>query len=194
MLPPASPPAAGSDGGAPADYSAADVAFVQQVLLHHQAAIDVCALAVGGADDPAVAALAGRITEEAVPQMVEAAVLLQQWGEPPAGGWAPEHDHEVHDDPGGAGDGQDEHEGEREAVAPVPGGSEEELLALTAATGADFDRLFLQLVLAQHGSLVELARTERSEGRSLDAVRLAGGVEAARSAEAETARELLGPS
>lgn len=59
----------------------------------------------------------------------------------------------------------------------------EQMTQLGQAAGADFDRLFLQMMLAHHPGPVQMAQTELRDGRSSDATALAQRIIDAQQAE-----------
>ena len=63
--------------------------------------------------------------------------------------------------------------------------------ALAAATGADFDRLFLQLMTVHHEGAVEMAAVERAEGSSPEAIHLAEHIQSHQTAEIQEMADLL---
>jgi uncharacterized protein (DUF305 family) len=70
--------------------------------------------------------------------------------------------------------------------------TEQEMTALTKASGAAFDRMWVQLMIKHHQGAVAMARTEQTAGRSTTAVALAKTIETAQTAEIATMQKLLG--
>jgi uncharacterized protein (DUF305 family) len=180
--------ACGSDGDSPSasapsttasvaevggEHNAADVTFAQMMIPHHQQAVEMARLARDRAADPAVKALAEQIEAAQAPEIETMTGWLAAWGEPTA------------PPSGGMGGGHD--------MAAMPGMmSAEDMVGLEAVSGADFDRMFLTMMIRHHEGAIEMARTEQSDGRFPDAVALARTIETTQVAEIETMRELLG--
>ena len=62
---------------------------------------------------------------------------------------------------------------------------------LTAATGAAFDRLFLQLMINHHQGAVHMADTELSQGSNPNAQALAASIKTSQTQEIATMQQLL---
>jgi uncharacterized protein (DUF305 family) len=69
--------------------------------------------------------------------------------------------------------------------------SEEDMSALMAASGAEFDRLFLEQMIEHHTGAVEMAVTESAEGQNTDAIAMAGTIRDTQNAEIAEMRQLL---
>lgn len=148
-----------------AEHNDADVAFAQGMIPHHEQAVEMAQLAASNAEDDRVKDLAGRIEAAQSPEIEELRGWLESWGEP--------------EDPAGMG-----HD-------TGAGMSEEDMAALESASGPDFDRMFLEMMVEHHRSAVEMAETEIADGQFPDAVELAGAIKAAQEAEIEEMQSLL---
>lgn len=149
---------AGSGTGAPAaDESASDaahneddVAFAQMMVPHHEQAVEMAELVPDRSDNDAVIDLAARIKEAQAPEIEQMQGWLEDWGE------------EIDDPTMGEMD---------------MGGSgmmtEEQMGALEAAAGTEFDVLFLEMMTEHHRGAVEMAEMEIADGKFADAVELA---------------------
>ena len=69
--------------------------------------------------------------------------------------------------------------------------TEDQTKQLSAATGADLDRLYLELMIAHHEGAIEMAQTELKEGKNPAALKLAQGVIDTQQAEIEQMQALL---
>ena len=147
-----------------AEFNDADVAFAQGMIVHHQGAIEMAQLADGRAADPRVLDLASRIEAAQDPEIQAMTGWLEEWGEPTSA--------EESDSMGGMDHGS----GGMEM-------SEEDMSALEAASGADFDRMWLQMMIEHHQGAVDMSETEGSDGQNPDAVALAEQIIASQSAE-----------
>jgi uncharacterized protein (DUF305 family) len=70
--------------------------------------------------------------------------------------------------------------------------SGDQMRQLGQATGAAFDRMFLQMMIAHHQGAVTMAKTERSEGKNPDAQQLAQRIIDAQQREITEMQALLG--
>ncbi|RUO19960.1 DUF305 domain-containing protein [Aliidiomarina iranensis] len=136
-----------------ARYSAADVEFMQGMLPHHQQALDMSALLPERTSSNEMIELANRIERTQKDEIV----FMQQWlrerGEPvPELSWqGGEHDEaSAHAEHHGAGHGQN-HQAMHGAHHEMKGmATPEQMAALEAASGPEFDRMFLELMIKHH--------------------------------------------
>ncbi|MEU6014845.1 DUF305 domain-containing protein [Streptomyces sp. NPDC047515] len=167
--------ASATPGGA---FNAADVEFAQQMIPHHQQAIEMAKLADGRAADPEIKVLAAAIEKAQDPEISTMKGWLKSWGEPlPAAsssmGDMPGMDH------GSNGSG-------------MPGMmSDKDMSGLEAAKGKDFDKKFAQLMIGHHKGAVTMAETERKNGGNADAKKLADAVITAQTAEIEKMNKII---
>ncbi len=159
-------PAVGGGGG---DHNEADVAFAQGMIPHHEQAVEMAEMAVTQSTRPEVKALAVRIKDAQGPEITTMRGWLQAWGEPvPAQGGA-------HDMGGHAG-----------AML-----SDEEMSRMQAASGAEFDRMFLEGMIRHHEGAVTMAEEELQKGQFPEAKQLAQQIIDAQRAEIAEMRDLL---
>lgn len=153
---------AGDASPAGTDFNEADVAFAQNMLMHHQQALGMAELAETTASDPELAELATGIAATLEPENTTMTDWLTAWGEPaePAGG---------------------------HAGMSMPGmASEDEMAALAEASGVDFDRMFTQMMIAHHGGALQMCQQVQTEGANGDVEALAATIEQQQSDELET--------
>ncbi len=62
---------------------------------------------------------------------------------------------------------------------------------LTAATGAQFDKLFLQMMIVHHQGALTMAKTEKADGENTAALALADSIISSQSAEITIMQALL---
>ena len=160
-----------------AAYAPADAAFMQQMIAHHRQALEMTALVPARAERAIVERLAGRIEASQVAEIDQMRRWLEAKGAPIAGtGGHDDHDAAEH---GGA----------------MPGMlTGEEMERLAAASGADFDRLFVTLMIRHHeGALAMVADLFATEGagQEPDLFRLASDVDADQRAEIARMRQVL---
>ncbi|WP_239116162.1 DUF305 domain-containing protein [Planotetraspora kaengkrachanensis] len=133
-----------------ASFNDADVMFTQMMIVHHQQATDMADLATTRASDPEVKKLAAAIKDEQQSQMKTMRAMLTGWG------WTAAPSRMAQDMPGLV--------------------SQSDMDKLTAAKGRDFDRLFLQHMIAHHKGAIEMARTELAQGADEQAKKLADAI------------------
>jgi len=153
-----------------ADHNAADVTFAQEMIPHHGQAVAMAKLAATKAADPKVQDLAKRIEGAQDPEIKTMSEWLKAWGEDvPAA------------DMGGVNHG---------SMPGMMSGSE--MATLEKAAGAEFDTMFVQMMIRHHQGAIEMANTEQTAGKNADAKKLAGEIEKAQTAEITEMQGLLG--
>ena len=173
----ASPSSAETPAEESAAFNDADVTFVQGMIPHHRGAIEMSQLAEGRAEDPRVLDTANRIEAAQEPEIETMTAWLEEWGEP------------LPEDSGDMG-GMD-HGSMDTGGMDMEGMSAEDMAALEAASGAEFDRTFLQMMIGHHRGAVAMAQTEIAEGSNPDAVALAREVVDTQDAEIQEMEALL---
>ena len=154
-----------------ADHNQADIAFLQGMIPHHTQAIEMSDLALERSENPEVVDLAERIKAAQGPEIEQMEALLGTWGaEAPSGG-------------GG------EHGGEHGGGGGML--STDELSQLAEAEGAEFNRLYLEGMIAHHQGAVASSETELAQGESAEAKELAQEIIDAQEAEIAEMEQLL---
>jgi uncharacterized protein (DUF305 family) len=120
-------------------HSPADIAFMQQMIVHHQQAVAMAALVKARTNNPDIIAIAGRIDAGQADEMKFMRGWLSERGETLA---MPAMDHSAH--------------GGHAAHAMKGMASAEQMAALAAANGTAFDRLFLQLMIPHHKGALDM--------------------------------------
>ncbi|MFI7668097.1 DUF305 domain-containing protein [Nocardia sp. NPDC049526] len=163
------------------DFNDADVTFLQMMYPHHAQAVEMARLVPSRTGNEQVRALAADIEKAQSPEMEQITELLESFGKP-----APTSS--AH---GG-------HNMEMTTTMNMPGTtmpgmmSNEQMNALAAASGADFDRQWLELMIDHHTGAIAMSNTELGGGVNPDAKALATAIVAAQQAEIGTMRGLLG--
>lgn len=168
---------------APSDteHNDADVAFATDMIPHHAQALAMVDLTVGRPLDPEFEQLAAQIRDAQVPEIETMTDWLTDWGEDIP---ATVRDH-VH----GSDHGSD---GESLPMDDMPGMmSADDLAALESASDADFQRLWLTMMIEHHEGAVEMATRQLAEGRYRPALDLARAVVDGQSNEIEVMSALL---
>ena len=168
-----------SSAAAQGESNDADVAFAQGMIVHHRQAVEMAELAAGRTDNPQVLDLAARIGAAQEPEIATLTGWLQEWGaEMPAEGGTGGMSGMDHSGMGGM-------EGMGGMMTP------EQMTALDQASGPDFDRMFLEMMVEHHRGAVEMAQTELDEGAAPDAQALAQQIIDTQQAEITEMESLL---
>ena len=162
-----SPVTASAGASANADQgSMADIAFVQMMIPHHEQAIEMAELALDPASNASapVQQMAGDIKAAQGPEIVLMEQWLVEWGvssdDDDENDWPGSHADD-HMDAGAMGD-FDHMSGW--AMGDMMGMlSDEQMADLAAATGMQFDRLWLEGMIDHHEGAVDMAEMVASE-------------------------------
>lgn len=171
------------------EHSQQDVAFATDMVQHHAQALSMVDLTRGRPLDPEVAALAEEVRDAQAPEIELMTDWLVDWDEDvPA--TMRDHSHAGHGDHSAA----DAMEGmEGTDGSDMPGMlTAEQLRELEEAGDAEFEDLWLELMIAHHEGAVAMAEEQAAEGTYRPAVELAADVVAGQTAEIERMRALLG--
>lgn len=156
---------------AAASYNDADVTFSQMMYPHHAQAVEMARLVPSRSRNQELITLAANVEQAQAPEMTQITTLLTGWGRPaPTTGT----DHSGH------------------AMAGMM--TAEQMAALTAATGPDFDRRWLEMMIDHHLGAVAMARTELASGVNPQARALATAIVSGQEAEITRMRAMLGQS
>ncbi|MEQ7846968.1 DUF305 domain-containing protein [Nocardioides kribbensis] len=164
------------------EHNDADVEFASNMLQHHAQALSMVDLTIDRTLDPEVQQLAEQIREAQAPEIETFTDWLTDWDEE-----VPEtmrdHVNSGHD-MDDMGDSMDEEN--------MPGMmTSDDMAALEDASDADFQTMWLEMMVEHHEGAIEMAKTEQSDGQYKDAVDLAGDIVTSQSAEVETMKGLL---
>jgi uncharacterized protein (DUF305 family) len=152
-----------------------DVMFASMMIPHHAQAVSMADMALKKATNPKVKALASKIKEAQGPEIERMAGWLTSWGAP-----VPH-----------AGEGS-EMSG-MEGMGDQTGGmmSAKEISNLNQATGAAFDRMWLQMMVKHHQGAVVMAKTAVDQGTNPEAKKLAKSIIDGQSAEIAEMKSIL---
>lgn len=133
-------------------HNDADTMFAQMMIVHHEGAIEMADLAVERAESQDVRSLAEGISAAQGPEIERMQSWLEAWGEEtePMGGME--------------GHGGMEMDGMTQVEA---------MAELESLSGAEFDRRFLDLMIAHHRGAVTMAEEELADGQNPQALELA---------------------
>ncbi|GAA5088938.1 DUF305 domain-containing protein [Nocardia iowensis] len=165
------PASSSTSAAARTDFNDADVTFLQMMYPHHAQAVDMAKLVPSHSQNQQLLALAADVEKAQAPEMQQITALLQSFGKP-----APT-----------AGTGHDGH--------AMPGMmSAEQMNALQAASGPDFDRQWLTMMIEHHTGAVAMAETELADGTNTESKALARTILDSQRAEIDKMRAMLGQS
>jgi len=156
------------DGSSSAqDFNDADVTFAQDMIPHHQQAVEMTELASTRADSQQVKDLAAEIEGAQDPEIETMTGWLQDWGQ---------------DVPQDMGD----------MDVSMPGMmSSSEMADLADLSGPAFDSSFLSMMIEHHTGAIEMAKAEQTDGENADAIALAEQIETSQAKEVTIMKKLL---
>jgi uncharacterized protein (DUF305 family) len=149
----------------PTPPNEADRNYVAMMIVHHQQALVMTELVPTRATNETVKGLASRIADSQKPEIG----AMEQWQKRFGVSGASKHDHST-----------------------MPGmASQSQLDALKAASGAAFDRMFLELMITHHEGAVKMAADLLGAGSNIQAEEMANDVIATQSDEITRMKDLL---
>ncbi len=159
--------------GTPASHNAADITFAETMVKHHQQAIDLSRMVAAASTNPDLIALADQIIATQQPEINILNVFLVQWNENPDA----QTDPETGDDP---------------LEPSIQGMVDDATVAqLQSLRGAEFDRLWLQSMIAQHQGGVDMADDEMAVGVNVDAIAIAKTIAAGLGSQIVSMKQML---
>lgn len=180
-----SSPAAASD----ATFNDADVAFLTGMYPHHAQAVEMTALVASRTTNPDVLALSAQIEGAQQPEMDQMAALLKAWGQPaPSAAMEPGNmDHSSMGHGGGSSmEGMEGMEGMAGMMTP------EQMAQLEGLSGAEFDTMWMEMMIEHHLGAVAMAQTAIDSGESPEVAAMSAEIIAGQEAEIAHMRGLLG--
>ena len=158
---------AGGDAGAP--HNEADVIFAQQMIAHHEQALEMAEMASDQSSTDEVSHLARRIQEAQMPEIETMKKWLAEWDEPVS----PEDMPMDHGEMGGTM-------------------SEAQMNELRLESGKAFDRAFLEMMIEHHRGAIMMATDQMANGQFPAAAELARTIKDAQEADVREMEGLLG--
>lgn len=174
----------GSDGTR-TDHNEADATFATEMIQHHAQALAMADLSVGRDLDAEFEIVIEAIRMAQAPEIETMTDWLVDWDEPVP---ATVNDH------ANAEDGEHDMEGmeEDDTGMDMPGMmSDEQMAELEAVSDAEFEAMFLTMMIEHHAGAIEMAETEQQAGQYSPAIKLAQDIEATQTAEIDTMEALL---
>ncbi|WP_227979911.1 DUF305 domain-containing protein [Nocardia spumae] len=150
------------------DFDDDDVNFLTMMYPHHAQAVEMAKMVPTRSQNQELITLAANVEKAQAPEMEQFAALLNSFGKP-----APA------------------------ATMNHPMGgvmTHDQMTQLQHASGAEFDRMWLQMMIEHHQGAVDMANTEIANGTNVDAKTLAHNILTAQQAEIQQMRGMLGQS
>ncbi|MBB5912638.1 uncharacterized protein (DUF305 family) [Nocardia transvalensis] len=147
------------------DFTDADVSFLEMMYPHHAQAVEMAKLVPGRSQNQQLIALAADVEKAQAPEMRQFTELLGSFGKPAPGAMG-------HEMPGMM--------------------SHDQMSALENATGPEFDRMWMRMMIDHHQGAIDMANTELAQGVNPDAKALAQAIVTAQQAEIQQMRGMLG--
>ncbi|WP_436499684.1 DUF305 domain-containing protein [Actinokineospora sp. HUAS TT18] len=161
---------ASSAAGSQNEHNDQDITFAQDMIPHHAQAIDMAKLVATRSTNQQVVDLANQVENAQDPEIKQMRAWLGEWGAPST---APSPSH--------GGD-----------HGSMPGMmSSEEMTKLESLSGAEFDRVWLGMMIRHHQGAVEMAETELAKGRSDEAKALAQRIIDTQRGEIDVMQDLI---
>lgn len=169
-----------SDIPADAGFNQADVDFATDMIQHHAQALLMVDLMNGRKVSPELDALAEQIRMVQGPEIESLVDWLTEWDQP-----VPETSR----------DHANAHGGGMEMDSDMPGMmSHEEMQALEDAGDAEFEPMWLEMMIKHHEGAVEMAGAEKRDGKYADAVQMAASIVSGQEDEIATMKDMLSRS
>jgi uncharacterized protein (DUF305 family) len=160
----------GSAAAPAGDQNYSDIKFAEDMIPHHAGAIEMAKLVQGRTSNSKVLDLASRIEQAQGPEIKTMTEWLKAWGADGPTMSMPGMDHGT----------------------SMPGMmTAAEMTSLQQAKDADFDRLFLELMIKHHQGAIDMANTELRQGKNADAKKLAQEIITAQQSEITEMQGLL---
>jgi uncharacterized protein (DUF305 family) len=159
----------GGDTATSDTFNRADVEFVQGMIPHHEDAVRMANMVVRGEVSDDLADLADAIRAAQEPEIAEMRALLAEWG--------------VEEDP---------HAGHMSGDSSMHGMmSSDDYAALGSASGADFERMWYEMMIEHHQGAIDMADTVVADGKHPRVRELAKAIITAQRDEISRMRDLL---
>ncbi|MDR3662161.1 MAG: DUF305 domain-containing protein [Mycobacterium sp.] len=147
------------------NFNSADVMFLQMMYPHHAQAVEMAKLVPSRSQNQQVKDLASAIQNAQAPEMQQMTTLLTGFGKPaPSATMA-------HSMPG--------------LMTP------QQMTELTGLSGAAFDKMWLQMMVAHHQGAITMANDELKNGTNPDAKKMAQAIVTAQQGEIDTMNGML---
>ena len=175
-----------SSSSSEGEFNEADVEFASQMIVHHASAVHMAKMVDDKEVSPEVAQLADAIEAAQTPEIEQLSGWLEEWGEPVP---------DVADMMSGM-DGMDMGDMDMGGMdmgdEDMPGMmSAEDMSALAAAEGSEFESMWLEMMIEHHKGAVEMARTQQTDGQYQPALDLADQIATSQTEEIAEMESML---
>lgn len=158
-----------------AEFNATDVAFAQGMIPHHGQAVQMAGMALDVSTNPEVTALAKQIKAAQSPEIEQMTTWLTDWDQT-----VPDPNAVMDHNMDGAG-----------GMMMSGMMSAADMARIGNATGTDFDRMFLEMMVLHHEGAIEMAEQELADGKYRATKDLARAVITGQQAEIEEMNALI---
>lgn len=155
-----------------AEFNQADVDFAQGMIPHHAQAIEMADMAIAQSDSAEVTDLAERIRAAQDPEIEQLTTWLEDWGQD-----VPDREMSM-----------DRDMGDMSMNGMM---TQDQMDEMAAATGAEFDQMFLEMMIVHHEGAVSMAEDEVANGKYDPAIEMAQSIIDGQSAEIDEMNQLL---
>lgn len=161
-----------SSSAASEEHNTQDVMFAQMMIPHHQQAIEMADMVPARGASPELEALAEQIKDAQQPEIDEMTGWLESWDQN-----VPDPDSSMGDHAGHAG----------------MGGmmTDEQMTALEAASGPEFEKMWLEMMIQHHAGAVQMAEEQKEYGQYEPAMEMADEIIKSQQAEIDQMEEML---
>ena len=132
-----------------AEFNATDVYFAQGMIPHHAQAVQMADMALAVTTNPDIKALAEQVRAAQSPEIEQMTTWLTDWNQSVP-------------DPAAAMDDNMGHSGGMMMSGMM---SAADMARLGNASGTDFDRMFLEMMIRHHQGAIEMADQELADGK-----------------------------
>jgi uncharacterized protein (DUF305 family) len=160
---------AGETTATGAEFNDADVEFAQQMIPHHAQAVEMAQMVPDQGVSPELIELADAVEAAQQPEIDQMTAMLERWGQD-----VPSTDL-----------------GEQGSMEMEGMMSMEDMDALAAMTGPEFEQMWLTMMIEHHEGAIAMAETELAEGSDEDARMLAQDIVDAQRAEITQMEQML---
>ena len=186
----------GSAAADPTDHNAVDIMFATMMIPHHEGAIEMSELALAQASTQPVKDLATRIKAAQGPEIEQMQGWLVAWNAAmpmTSGTTAPDSGMGGHDmgSMGGTEETAASSSTDDFGMGQMMQMSDADMDALRAATGVEFDKLFLQQMIAHHQGAIEMAEVEIDRGQNPATLALAESIKSGQTTEIAQMQQML---
>ncbi|MEJ5256204.1 MAG: DUF305 domain-containing protein [Acidimicrobiales bacterium] len=160
---------------ADAEFNATDVAFAQGMIPHHGQAVQMADMALDISTNPTIRALAEKIKAAQDPEIATMEGWLKTWGQP-----VPDRNQPMDHASDGMG-----------GMMMSGMMSEADMARMGNASGTDFDRMFLEMMVRHHEGAIQMAEQQLAAGKYQPTKDLAQVIITAQKAEIDEMNALL---